>query len=206
MPNTSSTHPPKIWFLRHGQTTWNAERRVQGQLESDLTDLGRHQASQQAEIMAAILPDHRPSAWVSPLRRAQQTAKIALGDYNTSTEPRLAEAHAGLFQGKTWPEISAQYPEISAANPLALDLFCAAPEGEGFDAFHARVVDFLATLVSPAVLVGHGLWGQVLRGIICGLDRADMAALPNEQGCVYFLENGSETVLRAGTPRSPSIV
>lgn len=198
MPKTSRPTPPKIWFLRHGQTVWNAEHRVQGRMESDLTELGRRHAAQQAEIMMPILRDHRPPVLVSPLRRAQQTAAIALGDYKITTEPRLAEAHAGLFQGKTLDEIAVQYPEIRAANPLALDLFCAAPECEGFDAFHARTADLLAALEAPTVLVGHGLWGQVLRGIICGLKRADMAALPNEQGCVYELENGSETVLRVG--------
>ena len=59
---------PKIWFLRHGQTEWNAEQRVQGQLESDLTELGIAHAHRQAELMAPILRDQRPPCLVSPLR------------------------------------------------------------------------------------------------------------------------------------------
>lgn len=188
---------PTIWFLRHGQTAWNAEHRVQGQLESDLTDLGRAQAAQQARVMQTVLSAHRPEVRVSPLRRAQQTAEIALGAYVRTTDLDLAEAQAGVFQGKTLDEIARDYPDIRAACPQALDLFCEAPGGEGFARFEGRVRALLATVDRPTVLVGHGLWGQVLRGVICGLDRSQMAQLPNEQGCVYVLEAGTEQVLRA---------
>ncbi len=188
---------PKIWFLRHGQTVWNAARRVQGQMESDLTELGQAQAAAQAKLIAPILREHRPPCLVSPLRRAQQTANIALGDYPFATDPLLSEAQAGAFEGRTLDEIALSHPQISAACPHNLDLFCAAPGGEGFAAFHGRVMSTLNALECPTVLVAHGLWGQILRGIICGLDPAQMAALPNEQGCVYVLENGRETVLRA---------
>ena len=51
-------------------------------------------------------------------------------------------------------------------------------------------------LNSPTVVVAHGLLGQVMRGIVRGLGREDMAALPNEQGCIYLLDKGRETVLR----------
>lgn len=186
---------PKIWFLRHGQTTWNAALRVQGQLESDLTEKGQGQARQQGRLMAGILAAHRPACRVSPLRRTQQTAALALGDYPRVTDPRLAEAQAGVFQGMTLPEISQAHPAIYDANPQALNLFCAAPEGEGYVAFEARVQAVLDALDGPTVLVGHGLWGQVLRGLICGLSRQQMSELPNEQGCVYVLERGREQVL-----------
>ncbi len=188
---------PKIWFLRHGQTEWNAEHRIQGQLESDLTDLGRAQAQSQAALIAPILAAHQPPCLVSPLRRAQDTAKIALQGYPFVTEPKLMEVQAGLFQGQTLDEIAQSHPDIRTAAPQALDLFCAAPEGEGFDAFYDRVHAVLSALECPTVIVAHGLLGQLLRGIICGLDRADMAALPNEQGCIYVLENGQETLMRA---------
>jgi len=187
---------PKIWFLRHGQTEWNAEGRVQGQLESDLTETGIAQAHRQAAVMAPILTTDAPPCLVSPLRRAQQTARIALAGHRFVTEPRLAEVQAGAFQGLTRADIAARFPQVHARAVTNLDLFCSAPEGEGYAAFHARVLDLLRVLEAPTVLVAHGLWGQVLRGIICGLDYEDLAALQNEQGCVYLLENGTETVLR----------
>ncbi len=186
---------PTLWFLRHGETEWNAERRIQGQLESQLTTRGVAHAHQQQQILTSVLRQN-PACFVSPLGRAQQTAEIALGDYPYRTEARLAEAQAGLFQGMTLAEVNARYPEIYAANPHNLDLFCAAPNGEGYDRFLDRIQSFLAELVGPTVIVSHGLLGQVLRGLVCGLDRSGMAVLPNEQGCVYLLEHGAETVLR----------
>ncbi len=189
-------HYPKIWFLRHGQTFWNAEHRVQGQMESDLTELGIKQAHHQARLVAPILRQDAPPCLVSPLRRAQQTAKIALGAHPFVTDPLLAEAQAGAFEGLTLGEIAETYPEISAACPKVLDLFCEAPGGEGFETFAGRVQTTLDRLECPTVLVAHGLWGQILRGIVCGLNRGEMAALSNEQGCIYVLENGEETVLR----------
>lgn len=187
---------PKIWFLRHGQTEWNAKRRVQGQLESDLTELGITHAHRQAELMTPILQAHQPPCFVSPLRRAQHTARIALSGRGYETEPALAEVHAGRFQGLTIDEIAAQFPQVDAQAMTHLDLFCAAPEGEGYASLHDRVLALLRRLEQPTVLVAHGLLGQVVRGLICGLERDEMAALPNEQGCVYVLEQGQETVLR----------
>lgn len=188
---------PKIWFLRHGETAWNAEQRVQGQLESDLTEQGRGQARLQARLLAPILEAEIPLCLVSPLRRAQDTARLALGERPYTTDVRLAEIMAGDFQGQTLTDIARTHPALRAANQTALDLFCAGPGGEGYDAFYDRVMAVLSSLDRPTVIVAHGLWGQVLRGIICGLDRENLARLPNEQGCIYVLENGSEHVLKS---------
>lgn len=186
---------PKIWLLRHGQTEWNSQKRIQGQLESKLTALGIEQAHQQKALMKGILVSD-PICFCSPLGRAQQTAKIALNGASYKTDNRLAEAYAGIWQGLTLNQVQAKWPDLFHANPHNLDLFCAAPESEGFQAFQARIADFLADLTGPSVIVAHGLLGQVIRGLICGLDRAEMGALPNQQGCVYLLENGTEQVLQ----------
>lgn len=183
---------PKVWLLRHGETVWNAEKRIQGQLESELTPRGIAQAHQQADLMRPILAD-APPCFVSPLGRAQQTAQIALGGKPFQTDPRLAEVHAGDWQGLLRDEVLADHPALAQAT--ALDVFLSAPGGERFDGFRARIVAFLNDLITPSVVVAHGLLGQVLRGLICGFDRAQMGALPNGQGCVYVLENGTETVL-----------
>lgn len=189
------TQYPTLWLLRHGQTHWNAERRIQGQMESPLTPLGVAQAQQQARLLPEILAQG-PACFVSPLGRAQQTAKIALGGTACTTDFRLAEIHAGEWQGLTRDDVQLKWPDLYDANPSVLDLFAAAPNGEGFTTFQARAADFLSGLTRPSVVVAHGLLGQVLRGLICGLDRAQMGALSNEQGCIYLLENGQERVLR----------
>ena len=85
---------PKVWFLRHGETEWNAEGRVQGQTESVLSERGKVHAQQQAELMAPILADNPPCI-VSPLKRTRQTADIALGGRDYQTDDRLKEIFAG---------------------------------------------------------------------------------------------------------------
>ena len=185
---------PKIWLLRHGQTEWNAQKRIQGQLESQLTPLGIEQAHRQAALMRDVLA-YEPVCYCSPLGRAQQTAKIALAGVTYKTDNRLAEVDAGIWQGRTFDEINSQWPDLVQANPHNLDLYCAAPESEGFHAFRSRIEEFLNELTGPSVIVAHGLLGQVVRGLTCGLERSEMGALPNQQGCVYLLSGGAENVL-----------
>lgn len=184
---------PTIWFIRHGETYWNAERRVQGQLESELTPRGIEQAHAQARLMRRIL-ESNPPCFVSPLGRAQQTAQIAVGGAGFATDARLADVHAGDWQGELRDDILRWNPGLETQT--ALEVFLSAPNGERFEAFRNRIQSFLDELTSPSVVVGHGLLGQVLRGVVCGLDRAEMGSIPNEQGCVYVLSDGAETVLR----------
>ncbi len=186
---------PTIWLLRHGQTKWNAERRIQGQMESPLTPTGIELAHQQARVMQDIMATG-PACYVSPLGRAQATAAIALGKAEFHTDPRLAEVHAGDWQGLTRSDVQTRWPDLHNASANGLELFTAAPNGEGFAAFQARIADFLSGLRGPSVVVAHGLLGQVLRGLTMGLTRLQMGALGNEQGCVHLLERGQEQVLR----------
>ena len=189
---------PKIWFLRHGQTEWNKVYRLQGQLDSPLTEQGVGEAHRQAEIMPPILANN-PDIFVSPLGRARQTADIALGKTTYLTDPRLMEIDAGAWQGLLRADIMAAHPEWAATGPTALEIYEAAEGGEGLAAFETRITDFLGDLTKPTVIVAHGLLGQVLRAVVCGLDRAGAGALSNHQGCVYLLENGFETLLEAKT-------
>ena len=188
-----SPHPP-IWFLRHGETDWNAARRIQGQLESRLTELGRTQAAEQGRIVASIL-DSRPDILVSALLRADETARIALGARPFRSDPELMEIHAGDWQGPYYDDLLAERADLRGLS--ALEIFADAPGGEGLAAFRARVAGVLGRLSGPTVIVAHGLWGQVLRGLVLRLDDRPVSRLDNLQGVVYALRDGAETVLRA---------
>lgn len=187
---------PKIWFLRHGQTEWNREYRLQGQLDSPLTDQGIAEARRQATLMPPILA-LKPALFASPLGRARQTADIALGGAAYQTDPRLMEIHAGEWQGLLRHEIMDRHPSWAARQPTPLDIYEAAEGGEGLAAFHARIRDFLQGLDMPSVIVAHGLLGQVLRAETRGLPLAAAGGLSNLQGCIYVIENGTETRLGA---------
>ena len=98
-------------LVRHGETDWNRERRIQGSTDIPLNDLGR----EQARATGALLADRRWTALVaSPLSRAAETARLigeAVGLGDPELEPRLAERDYGEAEGLTGPEIDAHYPD-----------------------------------------------------------------------------------------------
>ncbi len=187
------THP-KIWFLRHGQTEWNAQSRLQGQRDSPLTVAGIADAHRQAKIMEPILHEN-PVLVASPLGRVRQTADIVLRGRAYRTDARLMEFDAGAWQGLLRDDIMAAHPHMAPLSPL--EIYGAAEGGEGMARFEARISAFLSELDAPTVIVAHGLLGQVLRAQVCGLSLTRAGRLSNRQGCVYVLENGQETVLEA---------
>lgn len=184
-----------LMLLRHGETLWNTQERLQGRMDSPLTPLGLEQAAAQARILAA----QDLTGWAlraSPLGRAQQTARIALPGGAWVSDGDLAEIGAGEYEGRSVPEIAAHVPGYGDMGYL--DRFAEAPGGEGFAGFRARVLGVLTGLEGPTVLVTHGLFLSVLRGLVGGLDRAAMNALDRPQGVVIRLDpGGHETVLRA---------
>lgn len=99
----------RLVLLRHGQTEWNAGSRMQGQLDTALTDLGRAQAVAAAEVLAKRQPLRIVS---SDLRRAYDTA-VTLGErtgLEVAVDPRLRETHLGDWQGLTHVDVDAAAP------------------------------------------------------------------------------------------------
>lgn len=98
-------------LVRHGETDWNRERRIQGSTDIPLNDTGREQARATGELLAS----RRWTALVaSPLSRAAETARLigaAVGLGAPELEPRLAERDYGEAEGLTGPEIDARYPD-----------------------------------------------------------------------------------------------
>lgn len=103
----------RLILWRHGQTEWNSSRRVQGQTDVELTEVGRRQATAAAERLATVRPDALVS---SDLRRAADTAAAlaALTGLPVETDPRLRERHFGEWQGLTFPEIAERWPQEAA--------------------------------------------------------------------------------------------
>ena len=179
---------PELYILRHGETEWNAARRVQGQQDSALTGLGRRQAARQGEILAAAGVLDLP-VFVSPQGRARATAEIALAGRTPRVDPRLREISLGVWDGLTRDQIDAGWP--SARDPEDWFLwYDTAPDGEGFPSVAARARAFLDALDGPAVIVTHGITSMFLRGRVLGLDMTGIGALPGGQGVVYHLAGG----------------
>ncbi|MCX7962042.1 MAG: histidine phosphatase family protein [Burkholderiales bacterium] len=100
----------RLVIVRHGETAWNAQRRVQGQIDVPLNETGRRQA----EALAAALAGERLAAiWSSDLARARETAAAAAARLGLPVrlEPALRERHYGIFETLTYAEAKARYPE-----------------------------------------------------------------------------------------------
>ena len=104
----------RILAVRHGETLWNRETRIQGFTDIDLSDHGRWQAQQLAQ---ALREEPVAACYASDLSRARDTAQ-AVADVHghmVNTDPGLRERSFGQFEGHTWTEIETQWPEASQA-------------------------------------------------------------------------------------------
>ncbi len=109
LPNGVST---RLLLLRHGESTWNADGRWQGQADPPLSPLGEQQAAE-----AATRVDSVDAVWASDLVRARRTAEIVAGGQGAGgravgvrLDPRLRERDAGDWQGRTRLEIEEHWP------------------------------------------------------------------------------------------------
>jgi broad specificity phosphatase PhoE len=227
--------PLKLLFVRHGQSTGNVEKRMQGQGEYDLTPIGRQQAAQLA-LRLRSEGWHPTSVYSSPLRRALQTAEILVAPVGDPAQPlpsivseltdtdfaprasefrghdaaksaldkselgnslvgpmvdgrsetmgnpitlasELAEFQNGIFQGLTWAEAQAQYPDLChtlEASPDWLQI----PGAETLLQARQRSKQFVEQLVarhSPGdqvLIVSHSWILQHLIASLLGTDRA----------------------------------
>ena len=186
---------PELFILRHGQTFWNREGRHQGQLDSDLTDLGKDQASGQGELLARLLNGRILSAFTSPSTRTRDTAELALDPLGISAtpDPRLMEVHFGDWQGMLTEDIAAQWPDLYATEKGDLDWFFRSPMGETYEDLSKRTKRFLDELSEPAILVTHGITSRALRAHWLGLSYDEMKTLRGGQGNVYHLSDGALT-------------
>jgi probable phosphoglycerate mutase len=103
----------RILAIRHGETAWNVDTRIQGHLDIPLNDTGRWQAERLARALAAQDPIH--AIYSSDLQRAHQTA-LAIARATRApltTHTGLRERGFGLFEGKTYVEIEQTWPEQS---------------------------------------------------------------------------------------------
>ncbi|MDY5482916.1 MAG: histidine phosphatase family protein [Clostridium sp.] len=100
----------KLYLIRHGQTDWNIEGKIQGKTDIPLNQTGLHQAKLLAKGMRSR---QITEVYTSPLLRARQTAEILAEEKGLPVQeiPELREVDFGLWEGRTWEEIEAEYPE-----------------------------------------------------------------------------------------------
>ena len=175
---------PRVLLVRHGESTWNAEGRWQGQADPELSELGMRQAVTAAR--SSQLRDVR-GLWASDLQRARASADLVAGELAVAvtTEPLLRERDAGAWTGLTTAEIHDAYPGFlgSGRRPAGWE-----DDATVLDRALAAIVSIAAHLDGgDALAVSHG-------GVIRVVERhlgADPQPIPNLSGRWLAVSDGA---------------
>lgn len=191
--------PPFLVFIRHGQTDWNAEGRMQGQRDIPLNDTGRGQARRNGAALRDYLKEKDISLddlsyFVSPLSRAVETMELVCGELGLSMDlcqrdERLREITFGAWEGYTIPELAEQTPELTAARKADKWGFVP-PEGESYRMLASRIDAWLATVTRPAVVVSHGGVMRVLQGRLLSVPQPEIPTLDTPQDRFLVWKDG----------------
>ena len=186
-----------IYFVRHGETSWNAQGRLQGQTDTHLNGVGRAQAERNGRVLAATLSNRvkHLDFVASPLARARETMEIirtalGLSPQDCRTDPRLMEICYGDWQGATWDELRAQDPRQVDAR-FADPWTTVAPNGESYAMLHARAWDWFDDISGDTVVVSHGGIHRCLRGTMEKLERAKIPLMHVPQDKILVIKGQS---------------
>lgn len=188
-----------LFFLRHGETFYNAEGRIQGQLDTQLSPKGRGQASEAGRRLGDAIraAGHRPADFgyfASPLSRASDTMALAREAMGLAAEPftrdkRLMELNFGQWQNLTWPEIRARHSAAVEARAAQFWTYVP-PGGESYAQLTERVRGWLLEQEGPTVAVAHGGVARALMALIDGRAPEELKAAPIHQGRVLAYSGG----------------
>jgi broad specificity phosphatase PhoE len=181
-----------IYLLRHGETLWNTENRLQGHLDSPLTPRGIEQVKQNARILGSILKDQSFQLYSSPLGRTRETSRILAEHLNIDHsaiifDDRLKEVCYGSWEGRTSQDIEINDAD-SHQQRMSDRWNIPAPGGESYSDVAMRLKSWLDGLDSHlAVVVSHGGTGKILRGLHAKLDTDLIHAQSNHHESIFVL-------------------
>jgi len=173
-----------LLLVRHGETDWNRDGRWQGHSDTHLNAVGREQAARLADEIDGV-----DVVYASDLARARETAETLaepLG-LDVQLDGRLRERSFGAWEGKTGPEIEAEFPDAHAR--WLTGHGPGADDAEPFADFGARVGSFLEEVLArhpdeTVLVVAHGGSIRVIHALASGLDYVrDHRSIPAVPNC-----------------------
>jgi probable phosphoglycerate mutase len=193
-----------IYLLRHGETEWNREGRLQGHGDSPLTERGLAQAVAMGGALRREIDDFSGFTLVSsPQGRALATARcvaavIGANPAEIVEEPRLMECGFGRWEGEIYDEVADLYPEQWRAREADKWRY-QVPGGESYALVAERVGAWLAEQGedSQLIVVSHGLAGRILRALYSGAPHDDVFRMSEPQDAVLRLAGGRVAQLPA---------
>ncbi|HSV30207.1 MAG TPA: histidine phosphatase family protein [Candidatus Omnitrophota bacterium] len=186
---------PTIILVRHGETHFNREKRVQGHVDSPLTLKGIEQAKAYGRTIHELIGDGEGWRIVSsPLGRCTQTTGLiceiaGLAYSRVRIDDRIKEVGTGALSGQLKSDLP---PEFVAGGTGTDAWYFRCPGGESHADMVARLSPFLAEIEpgEKVIVVSHGVAGKVLRGLYCGLDPNEALASDTPQDAIYRLSGG----------------
>jgi probable phosphoglycerate mutase len=188
-----SVAQPTIYFVRHGETDWNAEARLQGQRDVPLNDFGRVQAEEAGARLRGLVARYEDLAFVaSPLSRTRETMErlrdsIGLAPTAYRTDERLRELSFGRWEGLTWKEVRRADPQGAAARQRDKWSYVP-PGGESYAMLADRVAPALAELSRDTVVVSHGGVARATLALRCGIAHTEAPVIDIWQGRILIIE------------------
>jgi probable phosphoglycerate mutase len=193
---------PILYFVRHGETDWNRERRLQGQHDIPLNALGRTQAARCGVLLQELLAKSNVPAsdydYVSsPLGRARETMELMRGSMGLApaayrTDARLMEMSFGRWEGFTYADLQAR--EATALAERERDKWSfVLPGGESYAQLEKRVRVWYESLDRATVASAHGGVCRALMALLKVVQPSEASMGDIGQGVVYVFDGSTMT-------------
>lgn len=190
------TLPHRLILVRHGETDWNREGRLQGGQDIPLNALGREQAAEAAGRLRALEPGFAALDFIaSPMQRARETMDIlrrelALPAGAYRVDERLRELTFGSWEGFTWKDV--QKAEREQAQLRKRDKWgFVPPGGESYRMLAERVRPALAGLTRETVIVSHGGVARAVLALVGAVSPQKAALIDIWQGKLLVLSGNT---------------
>lgn len=193
---------PLIYYVRHGQTDWNAELRFQGRIDIPLNETGRGQARGNGKRLAAALGQAEGFTFISsPLSRSRETMELirtemGLDPHDYRLDDRLIEMSYGALEGTTQAEFKAADRETYYARKANHWAFKPA-NGESHSDVLVRIKTWHSDLDPNGkyLVTAHGAVGRVVRHFLAGIDVKEVCKTTFPQDKVFRFEGGGEELI-----------
>lgn len=184
----------RLHIVRHGQTDWNATRRIQGQLDSELDDTGKQQAADRGSDFVSM---NLLAVYSSSSLRTRQTTQLILGSRTDEVIPRddLREVTLGIWEGQYWKDIEEKFPDIVEAHAKGLPSFDI--EGaENSDQVQQRGVEAIETIIAAhsdakacdnILVVSHGAIMKTILAYYLNVALTNLHTLPSLPNCAHCI-------------------
>jgi broad specificity phosphatase PhoE len=190
---------PVLYYVRHGETDYNIQGRLQGRRDTVLNVHGRRQAAACGSLLRDLFArDHRqPQEFKyisSPLKRARETmevlrATVDLEPREYEVDERLVEIAYGEWEGLTLPEIEARNTGVLGARERDKWDF-APPGGESYRELADRIGKWYSSLTADSVVAAHGGGVRALMAILNIVSEEQATHAQIEQGVIYVFADG----------------